>query len=310
MDFNLYFSDELNSSFSQGNKYKVFKYGIKKDDECNIHKSFNITFKKDHHKKTHGKTLIIGGDKGYMGSILLSGTSALRTGSRYVEILTIKDHSNQIQLYRPELIVRDSYKHINDSLQNYSCLVIGPGMSEGDWSLSTFEKIFTTLSNGTYNVPIVADAGFLNLLSKKKFSYENWVLTPHPGEAAQMLGSNVSSIQENRISSAITLKEKFGGAVLLKGNKSVLVIKDNIYICNHGNQSMGTAGMGDCLTGVLTSFITMLQSGLDYRAILYAIALHSYSADLLSSSKETVGILATDVIEIMNKIINGKELYD
>ena len=67
---------------------------------------------------------------------------------------------------------------------------------------------------------------------------------------------------------------------------------------------MGTAGMGDCLSGVLTSFITMLQSGIDYRAILYAIALHSYSADLLSSGNEAVGILATDVIEGMKKIIN------
>ena len=70
-----------------------------------------------------------------------------------------------------------------------------------------------------------------------------------------MLQSTVKSIQDNRISSAIAIKEKFGGAVLLKGNESVIVIEDKIYICNHGNQSMGTAGMGDCLSGVLTSLL-------------------------------------------------------
>ncbi len=306
MVFDLYFSNELTNSYTQSNKYKVFGYTIKKNDECNIKTSFDVVFRKDNHKKTFGKTLIIGGDQGYLGSILIAGASALKTGNRYVEIFTTKDHSRQIQFNRPELIIRDSFSTINDSLNDYSCLLIGPGMSEDEWSLSTFKKIIPILKNKMNSIPIVADAGFLNLLAEESFSYDNWILTPHPGEAAKMLRTNVASIQDNRISSAIALREKFGGAVLLKGNKSVIAIEDKIYICNHGNQSMGTAGMGDCLSGVLTSFITMLQSGIDYRAILYAIALHSHSADLLSSDKEAVGILATDVIEKMKKIINEK----
>ena len=304
MVFNLYFSNELTNSYSLNNNYKIYKYSIKKNNDCNIETSFDIDFKKDGHKKTFGKTLIIGGDQDYLGSILIAGTSALKTGNRYVEILTTENHSKQIQFNRPELIVRDSCTALDNSLDDYSCLLIGPGMSENEWSLSIFEKIIPILNNNANNIPIVADAGFLNLLAEKIFSYKNWILTPHPGEAAKMLQSTVKSIQDNRISSAIALKEKFGGAVLLKGNESVIVIEDKIYICNHGNQSMGTAGMGDCLSGVLTSFITMLQSGIDYRAILYAIALHSYSADLLSSGNEAVGILATDVIEGMKKIIN------
>ena len=304
MVFNLYLSNEITSSYIQTNKYKIFQYSIKKNDECYIKKSFDVVFKKDHHKKTFGKTLIIGGDQGYLGSILIAGTSALKTGNRYIEILTTEDHSKQIQFYRPELIARDSYSIIDDSLNDYSCLLIGPGMSENEWSLSIFDKVIPILKNN--NIPIVADAGFLNLLAEKSFIYENWVLTPHPGEAAKMLGSTIKSVEEDRINSAIAIKEKFGGTVLLKGNKSVIVIKDKIYICNHGNQSMGTAGMGDCLSGVLTSFIIMLQSRIDYRAILYAIGLHSYSADLLSSDKEAVGILATDVIECMKKTINER----
>ena len=81
---------------------------------------------------------------------------------------------------------------IDDSLNDYSCLLIGPGMSENEWSLSIFEKIIPILKNN--NIPIVADAGFLNLLAEKAF-YENWVLTPHPGEAAKMLGSTIKSVE-------------------------------------------------------------------------------------------------------------------
>ena len=306
MVFNLYFSNELTSQYSQNNKYKIYKYSIKKNNNCNTERAFVVDFKKENHKKTFGKTLIIGGDQDYLGSILIAGTSALKTGNRYVEILTTDNHSKQVQFNRPELIVKDSCSALDNSLADYSCLLIGPGMSENEWSLSIFEKVIPILNNSKNNIPVVADAGFLTLLAEKNFLYKNWILTPHPGEAAKMLQSTIKSIQDNRISSAIALKEKFGGAVLLKGNESVIVIEDKIYICNHGNQSMGTAGMGDCLSGVLTSFITMLQSGIDYRAILYAVALHSYSADLLSSGNEAVGVLATDVIEGMKKIINEK----
>ena len=129
----------------------------------------------------------------------------MKTGNRYVEILTTEDHGKQIQFNRPELIVRDSYSTLDDSLNDYSCLLIGPGMSENEWSLSIFEKIIPIINNSTNNIPIVADAGFLNLLAEKIFSYKNWILTPHLGEAAKMLQSTVKSIQDNRISSAIAL---------------------------------------------------------------------------------------------------------
>ena len=91
----------------------------------------------------------------------------MKTGNRYIEILTTEDHSKQIQFYRPELIARDSYSIIDDSLNDYSCLLIGPGMSENEWSLSIFEKVISILKNN--NIPIVADAGFLNLLAEKSF---------------------------------------------------------------------------------------------------------------------------------------------
>ena len=72
MVFNLYFSNELTNSYSLNNNYKIYKYSIKKNNDCNIKTSFNIDFKKDGHKKTFGKTLIIGGDQDYLGSILIA----------------------------------------------------------------------------------------------------------------------------------------------------------------------------------------------------------------------------------------------
>ncbi|GIS46340.1 MAG: hypothetical protein Ct9H90mP18_06720 [Gammaproteobacteria bacterium] len=58
---------------------------------------------------------------------------------------------------------------MDNSLDDYSCLLIGPGMSENEWSLSIFEKIIPILNNNANNIPIVADAGFLNLLAEKIF---------------------------------------------------------------------------------------------------------------------------------------------
>ena len=307
MKFDLFFSDDLEKPLSSNKKYRIREYGIDKSVGHHSEESFDIPFKKDHHKKSFGKTLIIGGDTGYLGSILLAGTSALRTGSRYVEILTIDDHSKQLQFNRPELIVKNSID-LDNIINNYTSLIIGPGMSKNPWSLSIFKGVFEILKKDSCTLPIIADAGFLILLSDKVLTRQNWILTPHPGEAAKMLDCSVSSIEDNRIDSAISLKEKYGGAVLLKGNKSIVVIGNDVYVCRHGNQSMGTAGMGDCLTGVLSSFISMLRSGINYQAVLYAIALHSYSADLLSSRKGTIGILATDVISKMNSIINENEI--
>ena len=76
-----------------------------------------------------------------------------------------ENHSKQIQFNRPELIVRDLRTAFDNSLNDYSCLLIGPGMSENKWSLSIFEKIIPILNNNANNIPIVADAGFLNLLA-------------------------------------------------------------------------------------------------------------------------------------------------
>ncbi len=306
MNFDLFFSDELKKPISSKKNYRIREYAIVDSNKFPSRESFNIVFKDNYHKKSFGKTLIIGGDEGYLGSLLLAGSSALRTGSRYVEILTLDTHSKQIQFSRPELIAKNSID-LRNTINDYSSLIVGPGMSQSHWSLSIFEKLVTVLNNDNCMTPIIADAGFLFLLSSKPFINHNWILTPHPGEAAKMLSCSISKIEENRIESAISLKEKYGGVVLLKGNKSIVVIENEVFVCSHGNQSMGTAGMGDCLTGVLSSFITMYQSGINYKAILYAIALHSYSADLLSFKKGVIGILATDVINMMNAIINKKQ---
>ena len=95
MVFNLYLSDEITNSHIPTNKYKIFQYSIKKMMNVILKNHLTLFLKKDHHKKTFGKTLIIGGDQGYLGSILIAGTSALKTGNRYIEILTTEDHTNK-----------------------------------------------------------------------------------------------------------------------------------------------------------------------------------------------------------------------
>jgi NAD(P)H-hydrate epimerase len=129
-------------------------------------------------------------------------------------------------------------------------------------------------------------------------------MTPHIGEAAQLLKKKSSYIEADRSKAAKELQEKYGGIIVLKGPKTIIQTKENSYICNHGNQGMGTAGMGDCLAGTVLSLITLANKSDRTTSVLFAIGIHSLAADIIKKETGDIGLLASQVIIKINKLLN------
>ena len=265
---------------------------------------FDIPLNQNTYKKSFGKTMIIGGASGYLGATIISGKSALYSGSRYVEIMTTKPHAMVLSTHQPELITSYKISNFQKKIVSYKNLLIGPGMSNDDWSKKIFVKIKRYLNSQPVKINCVIDGGFLSMLSKDPYKYDNWIMTPHIGEAAKLLKKKPSDIETDRLKSAKELQHKYGGIIVLKGPKTIIQTKTNSYICNHGNQGMGTAGMGDCLAGTILSLITLANKNDKVSSILFSVGIHSLAADIIKEETGDVGLLASEVIIKINKLLN------
>ena len=264
----------------------------------------NHLFSKTDHKKTYGKNIIIGGTNGLLGSILLSAKAAINTGSRYFIVCTNKLHTETVSLFQHELITLEYSKNILRKLNDYKVVIIGPGFSDDKWSKSIFFDLIDLISLGSISAKLVVDAGFLRLLGDNPFKYNNWVLTPHEGEASMLLNRSPTWIRNNRIEATCLIQEKYLGTVVLKGPNTIVFDGSELFICSHGGHYMGVAGMGDALTGAMASIMHLTKNSESTNAILFAVGLHSISADTIQSIRGSIGILPTDVIEKMSELVN------
>jgi NAD(P)H-hydrate epimerase len=286
------------------NHKNIYSFRLTPEKKLSQTLCLDIPLSQNTYKKSFGKTLIIGGASGYLGAAIISGKSALYSGSRYVEIMTTKPHSIALSTYQPELITSYKMSDFQKKIVSYKNLLIGPGMSNDDWSKKIFMKIKKYLSSQPVKVNCVIDGGFLSMLSKEPYKYDNWVMTPHIGEAAKLLNKKPSDIEADRLKAAKKLQEKYGGIIVLKGPKTIIQTKTNSYICNHGNQGMGTAGMGDCLAGTVLSLITLANKDDRISSILFAVGIHSLAADVIKEETGDIGLLASQVIIKINKLLN------
>ena len=286
------------------NHKNIYSFRLTPEKKLSQTLCLDIPLSQNTYKKSFGKTLIIGGASGYLGAAIISGKAALYSGSRYVEIMTTKPHSIALPTYQPELITSYKMSDFQKKIVSYKNLLIGPGMSNDDWSKKIFMKIKKYLSSQPIKVNCVIDGGFLSMLSKEPYKYDNWVMTPHIGEAAKLLNKKPSDIEADRLKAAKRLQQKYGGIIVLKGPKTIIQTKTNSYICNHGNQGMGTAGMGDCLAGTVLSLITLANKDDRISSILFAVGIHSLAADVIKEETGDIGLLASQVIMKINKLLN------
>ena len=254
-------------------------------------------------KGDFGVVAIIGGNVGMHGALYLAGRAALMCGSGKVILASLDDEFKPDYLM-PELIVK-SAKDVLNELSAYDVIIIGPGFGTNTKSL----KFLTKFIEKQTQSKIIFDADALNLLAKTPelhylFSgIRNKIITPHPGEAARLLGTTVSQVTANRFLSIADLSKKYMTTTLLKGYDSLIKIDDIIYINQTGNSALSNAGQGDTLCGIIAA---LWGQGLECGdALRLAVYLHGAAAEFLSRQYGGYnGILASEIAIASRRLLN------
>jgi hydroxyethylthiazole kinase-like uncharacterized protein yjeF len=249
------------------------------------------------HKGRFGHVLLIGGDRGLGGAILLSAQSALRSGAGMVSVATRSEHVAAALARIPEAMVlgTSSANQLMDLLQKVSVLVVGPGLGQAGWGRS----LLSAAANAP--LPQVWDADALNLLAEERVSLpRDCVITPHPGEAARLLGMSTAQVQADRPAAAHALSKKYSAVVVLKGAGSLVTCPDGrLAVCHQGHPAMATAGLGDVLAGLLGA---LLAQGMEpFDAACLAVWLHANAGE--QQGKFGRGLAASDLIPAIRQLL-------
>jgi len=249
------------------------------------------------HKGRFGHVLLIGGDRGLGGAILLSAQSALRSGAGMVSVATRSEHVAAALARIPEVMVlgTSSANQLMDLLQKVSVLVVGPGLGQAGWGRS----LLSAAANAA--LPQVWDADALNLLAEGRVSLpRDCVITPHPGEAARLLGMSTAQVQADRPAAAHALSKKYSAVVVLKGAGSLVACPaGRLAVCHQGHPAMATAGLGDVLAGLLGA---LLAQGMEpFDAACLAVWLHANAGE--QQGKFGRGLAASDLIPVIRQLL-------
>ncbi|NKB46340.1 MAG: NAD(P)H-hydrate dehydratase [Legionellales bacterium] len=254
------------------------------------------------HKGQLGHALIIGGDLGMPGAAILAGEACLRSGVGLVTIATQPQHVSAVVARAPELMVYGvtQASDLQPLIDKADVIAIGPGLADSAWSQAMFDAVIQM------DKPLVIDAGALTLLAKAPQMNNRWILTPHPGEAARLLATTVTEIQNDRRAAIKQLEQQYGGIVVLKGAGTLIEIPETVtQICMACLPSLATAGSGDVLTGAITSFVAQ-RFPTEVAAVL-GVLVHAEAGRLAGRDGER-GTRATDLLTGLRQAANPLQL--
>lgn len=251
------------------------------------------------HKGTFGHLLVIGGAPGLSGAAHLAGVAALRAGAGLVTVATHPGHAPWLNLTCPELMVSgiECPDDLAPLLARADAVAIGPGLGRGGWASALWGLV------RDHDGPLVVDADALGQLATEPRSRPDWVLTPHPGEAARLLAVPTRAIQADRPWAVRELHARYGGVAVLKGAGTLIQggSARPLAVCSDGNPGMATAGSGDVLTGVIGA---LLAQGLAAEeAACAGVCLHAAAGDWAARGGER-GLIASDIIAAVRAVAN------
>ncbi|WP_455230144.1 NAD(P)H-hydrate dehydratase [Geopseudomonas aromaticivorans] len=250
------------------------------------------------HKGLFGHALLVGGDSGFGGAALLAAESCLRSGAGLVSLATRGEHVAAMLARRPEVMARGvrSANEIQDLAAAADVLVLGPGIGQGAWARSLLAGL------GALGKPQVWDADALNLLAAGQLTAPacNWLVTPHPGEAARLLGTTTAAVQADRPAAAQALARQLNAVVVLKGLGSLVATPSGaLYLCDRGHPAMAGAGLGDVLAGLLGALL--VQGLAPVTAAQLGVWLHACAGERLGRAGR--GLAAADLIDIIRELL-------
>ncbi|MEN0036610.1 MAG: NAD(P)H-hydrate dehydratase [Cellvibrio sp.] len=261
----------------------------------------------DAHKGDFGHVMVIGGDTGYGGAALMAAEAAARTGAGLVSIATRPEHIPAILARRPEIMACGvvSGQELEPLLARPTLLVVGPGLGRSPWSEQMLQQAVKS------GLPLVLDADALNILAegrvvpagaKRGTPNSPWILTPHPAEAARLLGITTAEVQADRFAAVQAISERYSASVILKGAGSLVASTEGLIgVVTDGNPGMATGGMGDVLSGILGGLVAQGLSARD-GARLGAV-IHACAADLAAEDHGQRSLLATDLIPYLGQLL-------
>ncbi len=250
------------------------------------------------HKGQFGHALVIGGDTGMGGAALLAAESALRCGAGLVSLATRTAHVPAALTRRPELMVRgvSSSAELLRLAERADVLVVGPGIGREAWGRVLVSAAASLACRQVW------DADALNLLSEGLVARPSadWLITPHPAEAARLLGITTAEVQADRPNAARALAQRYQAVVVLKGVGSLVASPDGrLALCSHGHPAMAGAGLGDVLSGILGA---LLAQGLPaFDAACLAVWLHACAGESLGAQGR--GLAAADLIPAVRQLL-------
>jgi hydroxyethylthiazole kinase-like uncharacterized protein yjeF len=253
------------------------------------------------HKGDFGHVLIVGGDRGFGGAAIMAAQAAALCGAGLVSLFTRSQHVSAMLCRQPEVMVHD--ENLNELMQRSTVIVIGPGLGLQSWGLTLLEQVLAC------EKPMLLDADALNYLAgldqtkQQKLKRDNWILTPHPGEAARLLSYDTATIEQHRSNSARQLQKRFGGTIVLKGRNSLICgPEQQLTQLDCGNPGMASGGMGDVLSGIIGALVAQGLSG--FAAASTGAWLHSTAADRQAELQGERGLLATAILPQLALLLN------
>jgi NAD(P)H-hydrate epimerase len=260
------------------------------------------------HKGDFGHVLVIGGAPGTSGAARLTAEAALRAGAGLVTVATHPSHAAVLNLSRPELMVRGvtEMADLDPLVARADVIAIGPGLGTGSWGRAMLARARTCAR------PLVLDADALNLLAEagieagaQEGAARDWIITPHPGEAARLLGGGaIAEVEADRFAAVHALCDRYRCVAVLKGAGTLIQALSHRppALCSDGNPGMATAGSGDLLTGIIAAF---LAQGLDAEeAACAGVCLHAAAGDRAALAGEK-GMIAGDILDGLRPVLNG-----
>lgn len=260
------------------------------------------------HKGTFGHLLLVGGAPGFSGALRLAGEAALRTGAGLVTLATHPAHATCLGVPRPELMVSGvaDPQDLHPLIERADVIAIGPGLGRTSWSRALWEPVYAS------GRPLILDADALNLLAETPgeppgsggCDVSDQVLTPHPGEAARLLGVTVARVEADRVGAVQSLQSRYGGVAVLKGAGTLIQGRAErpVAVCSEGNPGMASAGTGDVLTGVIGALRAQGLAPED--AACAGVCLHAAAGDRAARGGER-GLIASDLIAALRPVLNG-----
>lgn len=253
------------------------------------------------HKGTHGSLLVVGGGAGMPGATLLAAKAAMRVGAGKVRIACDPQNAPMLPLSLCEVMASGvgAADGLKPLLAGHHVVAVGPGLGRGEWAKQLFSVVID------HPGVTVVDADALTLLAEAPFHRDNWILTPHPGEAATLLSTIVHEVQADRLGAATEIVNRYGGVCVLKGAGTIIACSEQqAKVIAAGNPGMATAGSGDVLTGVIGGLLAQFGELWPLSDLATEAALiHAMAGDLAAGEGER-GLMASDLIEHLRSLVN------